>query len=241
MKKPIGKSRMGAIVGKPLFYRTVYDADALEECFGELIHAPVSEQDRIEVGCLIQYFMILRKYGVLELPVDIAKHRQGEGPDFTLCSAEGLFGVEMTKVTTQDYQVWRKRQLNYRAIRDVSEYLNCKPEHRVSELAALRVLRKNYKIANYFASVADMEHCDLVLEEDGDCSMNIEVLMALLQSKITGVKPQKFRRISMISGSVLYYAVNTCDAQVMHAPTQIPEWIKPQKPMLYNPPTEAWH
>jgi hypothetical protein len=232
---------MGGAMAKPLFYRTIYDADALEECFGELFHAPLAEQDRIEVGCLIQYFMILRTHGILALPVDIAKHAQGEGPDFTLCSSEGLFGVEMTKVTTRDYQLWRKRRVNYRAIRDVNDYLHCKPEHRVSELAAMRVLRKNFKIASYFAAISDMESCDLVLEEDGDCSMNIEVLMALLQSKLAGVKPQKFRRISMISGSVLYYAINTCDAEVLHAPTSTPMWLKPQKPMLYDPATASLH
>jgi hypothetical protein len=226
---------------KPLFYRTVYDEHALADCFSTLIHAPLADQDKIEVGCLIQYFMILRSHGNLDLPVDFTKQRQGEGPDYTVCSDDVLFGVEMTKVTTQDYQVWRKRRLNYRPIRDVNEYLNCKPEHRVSDLAALRVLRKNYKIANYFACVRDMEACDLVLEEDGDCSMNIDVLMALLQHKISNVKTQKFRRISMISGSVLYYAVNTCDAQVLYAPEEIPLWLKPQKVMMSAPPTLAWH
>lgn len=217
---------------RPLFFRTVYDEAALEQCFSELIHADLSEQDKIEVGCLIQYFLILKHYGLCRLPVDISKHRQGEGPDFTICSAEGLFGVEMTKVTTQDYQVWLKRRRNYRAIRDVNDYLEHKPEQRVADLALTRVMRKNYKIHNYFASVRDMSACDLVLEEDGDCSMNIDVLVALLQEKLSTVRGQKFRRISMISGSVLYYAINTCDAEILYAPDSVPLWMKSQRSAL---------
>lgn len=226
---------------RPLFFRTVYDESALEQCFSELIHADLSEQDKIEVGCLIQYFMILKTYGLCNLPVDITKHHQGEGPDFTICSDEGLFGVEMTKVTTQDYQVWLKRRMNYRPIRNVSDYMEFKPEHRVAELALLRVMRKNYKIHNYFACVREMESCDLVLEEDGDCSMNIDVLVDLLREKLSTVRGQKFRRISMISGSVLYYAINTCDAEILYAPETIPLWLKPQRAMLSDPASLLTH
>ncbi len=214
---------------RPLFFRTIYDEAALEDCFSELIHAELSEQDKIEVGCLIQYFLILKHYGLQRLPVDISKHRQGEGPDFTICDHLGLFGVEMTKVTTQDYQVWLKRKKNYRAIKSMDDYMDFRPEQRVAELALMRVMRKNYKIHNYFACVHEMDACDLVLEEDGDCSMNIDVLVELLQEKLAGVKGQKFRRISMISGSVLYYAINTCDAEIMYAPDAIPAWMKPQR------------
>lgn len=179
----------------PLFYRSVYDEQALDDCFSDLIHAQLSDQDKIEVGCLIQYFMILKAYGLFELPVDITKHRQGEGPDFTICGGDGLFGVEMTKVTTQDYQVWLKRRMNYRPIKDISQYMEHKPEQRVGELAQLRVLRKNFKIANYHASVKDMFACDLVLEEDGDCSLDIDVQMEVLQRYLMPIKNQKFRRI----------------------------------------------
>jgi hypothetical protein len=225
----------------PLFYRSVYDDHALDDCFSDLIHAKLSDQDKIEVGCLIQYFMILKAYGIIELPIDITKHRQGEGPDFSICSNEGLFGVEMTKVTTQDYQVWLKRRMNYRAIKDMNDYLEHKPEQRVGELAQLRVLRKNFKIANYHASVKDMFACDLVLEEDGDCSLDIDVQMEVLQRYIAPVKNQKFRRISMISGSVLFYAINTPEAAILEAPESIPTWLRPQKVMLETPPSELWH
>ena len=117
----------------PLFTRTVYDDDALDSCFAELIHAPVSEQDKIEIGCLIQYFMILKHYGLMELPVDFRKHRQGHGPDFTIITGDGVHGAEMTKVTTADYQVWLKKRLNYRPIRDLSRYSGHEPERRVAE------------------------------------------------------------------------------------------------------------
>jgi hypothetical protein len=225
----------------PLFYRSVYDEQALDDCFSDLIHAKLSDQDKIEVGCLIQYFMILKAYGLFELPIDITKHRQGEGPDFSICSGEGLFGVEMTKVTTQDYQVWLKRRMNYRPIKDMTEYLDYRPEQRVGELAALRVLRKNFKIANYYGALKDMMSCDLVLEEDGDCSLDIEVQMEVLQKHILPIKNQKFRRISMISGSVLFYAINTPEATILEAPESIPTWLRPQKIMLGTPPTELWH
>lgn len=225
----------------PLFYRSVYDEQALDDCFSDLIHAKLSDQDKIEIGCLIQYFMILKAYGLFELPADITKHRQGEGPDFSICSGEGLFGVEMTKVTTQDYQVWLKRRMNYRPIKDIQEYLDYRPEQRVGELAQLRVLRKNFKIANYHASVKDMMACDLVLEEDGDCSLDVEVQMEVLQRYILPVKNQKFRRISMISGSVLFYAINTPEAAILEAPASIPDWLRPQKVMLETPPSELWH
>ena len=168
----------------PLFSRTVYDEHALDDCFHDLIHAKMAEQDKIEVGCLIQYFMILKTHGLIDLPVDINKHRQGEGPDFTVCDGSGLFGVEMTKVTTADYQVWLKRRMNYRPIRDMSEFMEHRPEQRVSTLAGTRVLRKNYKIENYYASVPEMGACDLVLEEDGDTAMNEAVLMAKMQAEI---------------------------------------------------------
>lgn len=225
----------------PLFYRSVYDEQALDDCFSDLIHAQLSDQDKIEVGCLIQYFMILKAYGLFELPVDITKHRQGEGPDFTICGGDGLFGVEMTKVTTQDYQVWLKRRMNYRPIKDISQYMEHKPEQRVGELAQLRVLRKNFKIANYHASVKDMFACDLVLEEDGDCSLDIDVQMEVLQRYLMPIKNQKFRRISMISGSVLFYAINTPEAAILEAPASIPDWLRPQKAMLATPPNELWH
>jgi hypothetical protein len=112
----------------PMFTRTVYDEAALDDCFYELIRAPMCEQDKIEIGCLIQYFMILKHHGLIELPIDIAKHRQGHGPDFTICSNEGFIGAEMTKVTTADYQVWLKRRLNYRPIRDLAHYSGHEPE-----------------------------------------------------------------------------------------------------------------
>ncbi len=82
----------------PLFFRTVYDEEALDDCFADVIHARLSEQDKIEVGCLIQYFLTLKSHGLVTLPLDLSKHRQGEGPDFTICAPEqGLYGVEMTK------------------------------------------------------------------------------------------------------------------------------------------------
>jgi hypothetical protein len=222
---------------KPLFYRSVFDEDALDDCFADLIHAPLSEQDKIEVGCLIQYFLIQKSQGLLTLPLDITKHRQGQGPDFTVCGEEGLYGVEMTKVTTADYQVWLKKRLNYRPIRDMADYLEHRPEHRVATLAGMRVLRKNYKIENYYASVPEMRQCDLVLEEDGDCSMNEAVLMGLLRAEIRRLRIQRYRTISMISGSVLYYAINTDDAEVFYAPDTRPSWLRPAR---FVPPVK-WH
>jgi hypothetical protein len=219
----------------PLFFRTVYDDDALDDCFRDLIHARMCEQDKIEIGCLIQYFMILKAQRLMTLPIDITKHRQGEGPDFTVCDGGGLVGVEMTKVTTQDYQVWLKKRLNYRPIRDLSLYMNHQPEQRVAALAGLRVLRKNYKIENYYASVPEMSCCDLVLEEDGDCSMNESVLMGLLREEMKKLRIQRYRRISMLSGSVLYYAINTDDAQVLYAPEIRPVWLtQPSAPGRWN-------
>lgn len=219
---------------QPLFFRTIYDEDALADCFSELLSARLAEQDKIEIGCLVQYFLILKSHGLCQLPVDITKHRQGEGPDFSICDASGLFGVEMTKVTTRDYQIWLKRRMNYSPIRDIEDYLEFKPERRVADLSRIRVERKNYKITNYFASVREMDSCDLVLEEDGDCSLNSEVLLHLLRHKIGKVRYQRFRRISMISGSQLYYAINTNDACVLSAPETIPDWLKiPAKPSSY--------
>ena len=225
----------------PLFYRPVYDTQALDDCFHDLIHARMPDQDKIEVGCLIQYFMILKSHGLLDLPLDITKHRQGEGPDFTICDNSGLHGVEMTKVTTADYQVWLKRRVNYRPIRDLTAYQEHRPEQRVAALAGLRVLRKNYKIENYYASVPEMTMCDLVLEEDGDCSMNEAVLMALVQAELGKLRNQRYRRISMLSGSVLYYAINTPEAQVLYAPEIRPIWLKQQRSILGLPPTISWH
>jgi hypothetical protein len=86
-----------------------------------------------------------------------------------------------------------------------------------------------------------MSACDLVLEEDGDCSMDIDVLMARLQRIVGQVKTQRFRRISMLSGSVLYYAINTEEAQVLYAPEIRPVWLKPQRAMFETPPSGAWH
>jgi hypothetical protein len=226
----------------PLFYRTVYDEEALDDCFHDLIHAKMPDQDKIEVGCLIQYCMLLKTHGLMSLPIDITKHRQGEGPDFTVCSGDdGLYGVEMTKVTTADYQVWLKRRMTYRPIRDVNDYMGYRPEQRVSALAGIRVLRKNYKIENYYASVPDMQQCDLVLEEDGDTAMNENVLMQLMQAEMKKLRIQRYGRISMISGSVLYYAINTPEAQILYAPEIRPNWLKPQRGMLTSPPTLSWH
>ena len=225
----------------PLFSRSVYDEQALDDCFHDLIHARMADQDKIEVGCLIQYFMILKTHGLIELPIDITKHRQGEGPDFTVCDGGGLFGIEMTKVTTADYQVWLKRRMNYRPIRDMSEFMEHRPEQRVSALAGTRVLRKNYKIENYYASVPEMGACDLVLEEDGDTAMNEDVLMAKVQAEIAKLRNQRYRYISMLSGSVLYYAINTPEAQVLYAPEIRPVWLKPMRGLLTSPSAVGWH
>lgn len=225
----------------PLFFRTVYDNDALDDCFHDLIHARMCEQDKIEIGCLIQYFMILKSHRLIGLPLDFTKHRQGQGPDFTVCDSSGLFGVEMTKVTTADYQVWLKRRRNYRHIRDVSDYMHHRPEQRVAELAGVRVLRKNYKIENYYASVPEMSQCDLVLEEDGDTAMNESVLMGLVQDEIKRLRIQRYRRISMLSGSVLYYAINTADAEILYAPEVIPAWMKSGRIVPSIPPSPLRH
>lgn len=207
---------------RPIFFKSVYSEDEVDDVFDELISAPLDEQDKIEVGCLIQYFAILKHHGLFQFPVDFIKNRQGEGPDFTICNG-ALFGVEMTKVTTADYQVWLKRQLNYRAIHNMKDYQDYRPEQRVSDLAMIRVQKKNYKIQNYFGSVPEMEFCDLVLEENGDCCMHTEVLMELMQHKIGKLRFQKYRLISMISGSILYYGINTADACILPAPEFIPE------------------
>ena len=215
---------------RPLFYKSVFSSNELERCFAELIHARVPEQDKIEIGCLIQYFSILTHNGLFHLPVDLIKNRQGQGPDFTICNDDCIFGVEMTKVTTADYQVWLKKRRSYRSIKNLSDYTEYRPETRVSDLAMVRVQRKNYKIANYFACVPHMEYCDLVLEEDGDCGMDIDVLFDQLTRKLSRLNTQRFRRISMISGSVLYYAVNTSEARILHAPELLPgmmPWLKP--------------
>ena len=207
----------------PVFFRSVYSEDEVDACFDELIHADLEEQDKIEVGCLIQYFAILKYHGLFSYPVDFIKNRQGEGPDFTIADDAGIYGVEMTKVTTADYQVWLKKSMNYRRINSVNDYMDYRPEQRVSDLARVRVQKKNYKIMSYFGSVSEMEHCDLVLEENGDCCMHTEVLMELMQDKISKLRFQKFRTISMISGSVLYYAINTNDAAILNAPEMLPE------------------
>lgn len=203
---------------RPIFFRTVYSQAEVDECFNELIHAPLDEQDKIEVACLIQYFAILKFHNLFSFPVDFIKNRQGEGPDFTICNSAGIFGVEMTKVTTTDFQVWLKRRLNYRRIDSVNDYMDYRPEERVSDLATIRVQKKNYKLPNYYAAVPEMEACDLVLEENGDCCMHTEVLMALMKKKIGALRFQKFRTISMISGSILYYAINTDHPQILNAP-----------------------
>ncbi|MEJ0010695.1 MAG: hypothetical protein WDN72_09595 [Alphaproteobacteria bacterium] len=135
-------------------------------------------------------------------------------------------------MTTADYQVWLKRRKNYRAIRDMNDYMEHRPERRVAALAGFRVLRKNYKIENYYASVPPMQQCDLVLEEDGDTAMNENVLMTLLKDEIARLRIQRYRRISMISGSVLYYAVNTEDAAVLYAPDIRPAWLTAPRPTL---------
>lgn len=207
----------------PIFFRSVFSEDEVDACFDELLHSSIEEQDKIEVACLIQYFAILKYYGLFSFPVDFIKNRQGEGPDFTICNDSGVFGCEMTKVTTADYQVWLKKSMNYRRISSVDDYMDYRPEQRVSDLARVRVQKKNYKIQNYFSSVSGMEHCDLVLEENGDCCMHTEVLMELMQHKIAQLRFQKFHTISMISGSVLYYAINTPEAQILKAPEFIPE------------------
>lgn len=202
----------------PVFFRTVFSESEVDACFDELIHAQLEEQDKIEVGCLIQYFAILKYHNLFSFPVDFIKNRQGEGPDFTIVDDSGIYGIEMTKATTSDYQVWLKKAQNYRRINNIKDYMDYRPEQRVSDLARVRVQKKNYKIANYFAAVPEMEHCDLVLEENGDCCMHTEVLMELMQHKIAPLRFQKFRTISMISGSVLYYAINTKDAAILNAP-----------------------
>jgi hypothetical protein len=222
----VSQSRLCHIstMARPLFYKSVYANAELDACFGELIHSRVSEQDKIEIGCLIQYFSILAHYGLFSCPVDLIKNRQGQGPDFTICNGD-VFGVEMTKVTTADYQVWLKKRLNYRAIKNLADYTEFRPEARVSDLAKLRVERKNYKISAYFAAQPQLEYCDLVLEEDGDCGMDLAVLFELLKDKLPRIHRQRFRRISMISGSVLYYAINTADASVLSAPEIRPDWL----------------
>ncbi len=208
---------------RPIFFKSVYSEEEVDEVFDELLLSDLDEQDKIEVGCLIQYFAILKYYGLFSFPVDFIKNRQGEGPDFTLCNDEGVHGCEMTKVTTADYQVWLKRQLNYRRINSLTDYQDYRPEQRVSDLAMLRVQKKNYKLPSYYAAVPEMEFCDLVLEENGDCCMHTDILMELMQHKIAKLRFQKYRIISMISGSVLYYAINTSDAQILKAPEFIPE------------------
>jgi hypothetical protein len=209
----------------PVFFRSVYSEDEVDVCFDQLIHSELEEQDKIEVACLIQYFAILKHHGLFSFPVDFIKNRQGEGPDFTIADNTGVYGVEMTKVTTADYQVWLKKAMNYRRINSVNDYLDYRPEQRVSDLACVRVQKKNYKIMNYFAAVPEMEHCDLVLEENGDCCMHTEVLMELMQHKIAQLRFQKFRTISMISGSVLYYAINTPQAAILTAPERVRERV----------------
>lgn len=209
----------------PVFFRSVYSEDEIDQCFDDLITAPMEEQDKIEVACLIQYFAILKHHGLFRFPVDFIKNHQGEGPDFTIADDSGVYGCEMTKVTTADYQVWLKKAMNYRRIADVKDYLDYRPEQRVSDLARVRVQKKNYKIMSYFAAVPEMEYCDLVLEENGDCCMHTEVLMELMQHKIAQLRFQKFRTISMISGSVLYHAINTPHAQILNAP----EFAQPDK------------
>lgn len=217
MMEPVGDLWYNLFM-RPVFFRSVYSEDEVDACFDELIHAPLDEQDKIEVACLIQYFAILKHHGLFSFPVDFIKNRQGEGPDFTICNNSGLFGVEMTKVTTADFQVWLKKSLNYRRINDVKDYQDYRPEQRVSDLAMIRVQKKNYKLPNYLGAVPEMQACDLVLEENGDCCLHTEILMELMQHKIAKLRFQKFRTISMISGSVLYYAINTADARILNAP-----------------------
>lgn len=209
----------------PVFFKSVYSEDEVDACFDHLIHSELEEQDKIEVGCLIQYFAILKNHGLFSFPVDFIKNRQGEGPDFTIADDTGIYGIEMTKVTTADYQVWLKKAMNYRRINSMDDYMDDRPEQRVSDLARVRVQKKNYKIMSYFGAVPEMEQCDLVLEENGDCCMHTEVLMELMQHKIAQLRFQKFRTISMISGSVLYYAINTPQAAILNAPELVGERV----------------
>lgn len=203
---------------RPVFYKTVYSQDELDDCFDDLILSPMCDQDKIEVGCLVQYFAILRHHGLLSLPIDFIKNRQGEGPDFTVVDESGITGVEMSKVTTTDYQVWLKRNVNYRPIHSLLDYADDLPERRVAELARVRVLKKNYKIFNYFAAVPEMQHCDLVLEEDGDCGLDPAILLPMMQQKMKQLPFQKYRTVSMISGSVLYHGINTSQPVILRAP-----------------------
>lgn len=201
----------------PAFIRSVTSRDGLERSFESIESLPLEAHDKIEVGCLHQYLAVLAHHGRVHFPLVMFKHRQGQGPDFTIRNGH-YFGVEMTKVTTQDFQVWRKRGVNYWPIRSVEDYADYKPEQRVSDLAMVRIQKKNYKLPNYKAAEPEMEYCDLVLEEDGSCCMHPEVLMELLQKKVKKLKLQRFRTLSVISGSYLLYAFNTPDAEILHAP-----------------------
>ena len=63
--------------GRPIFFKTVYSEEELEDCFDEIRHTALDEQDKIEVGCLVQYFSVLHHHGLLDLPIDFIKNRQG--------------------------------------------------------------------------------------------------------------------------------------------------------------------
>ncbi len=202
------------------FFRSIYSAQELQTSFEEIHTLPHSPQDRIETGCLHQYLAVLNYHDRVHFPLDIMKHFQGQGPDFTIRNG-AYFGVEMTKVTTQDYQVWLKSGLNYWPIQNMDEYVDTRAEHRVADLTMYRIKKKNYKLPLYKAAVPDMEYCDLVLEEDGNVCMNKGVLMDLLQRKVHTLKFQNFRTLSLISGSTLFYAFNTDDAAILNAPDMI--------------------
>ena len=71
--------------------------------------------------------------------------------------------------------------------------------------------------------------------------MNETVLMAKVQAEIAKLRNQRYRYISMLSGSVLYYAINTPEAQVLYAPDIRPVWLQPSRGLLVNPPAGNWH
>jgi len=80
-----------------------------------------------------------------------------------------------------------------------------------------------------------------VLEEDGDTAMNEPVLMALVQEEMKKLRNQRFRRVSLLSGSVLYFAINTPDAKVLYAPEVRPVWLRPMRGIVGVTPPTGWH
>lgn len=162
----------------------------------------------IEWYCLRRYLLPLAHCGVFVYPLEVVEN---ESPDFDLIDPRTTVGLEITQITTEDYQRFMtriQRSQQKIAMYNTRGYVGDSSERDWCELTVDSLARKSHKLADYRAA----DRYELLLYDNSEFPVDLHRAIGYLRSRLPAVKgslagSRSFQVVSVFRSTNLVYDI----------------------------------